>query len=184
MYNGQQFLWFFIIMGRFCLFEHRSKKMRILPEDNKPLHPLKASNLWMSDSYKPFFMLTKVEIKDRGKSDLPAKSLILLQILWFVMQCIAHAIKHLPVTHLEIIMLAYAAMNFVIYIFWWNKPLNVNQPVQAFQKSKSGEILEKFSPMSINQSLRHRNQLWRKLAKAWKRYFTLVSYCRFSGWLC
>ena len=105
---------FFIIMGRFHLFEHRSKEMKILPEDNKPLHPLKASNLWMSDSYKPFFILPKVEIKDRGKSDLLAKPLILLQILWFAMQCTVHAIKHLPVTHLEIIMLEYTAMNFVI----------------------------------------------------------------------
>ena len=50
------------------------------------------------------------------------------------MQCIAHGIKHLPVTHLKIIMLAYVAMKFVIYIFWWNKPLNVNQPVQVFQE--------------------------------------------------
>ena len=25
-------------------------------------------------------------------------------------------------------------MNFVIYIFWWNKPLNVNRPVRVFRK--------------------------------------------------
>ena len=50
------------------------------------------------------------------------------------MQCIARAIKHLPVTHLEIVMLAYAAMNFMIYVFWWNKPLNVNRPVHVFRK--------------------------------------------------
>ena len=79
-------------------------------------------------------MPTKTEIKDKGKSDWLAKSLILLQTLWFIMQCIACACEHLPVTHLKIVMLAYAAMNFVIYIFWWNKPLNVNQPVQVFQK--------------------------------------------------
>ena len=47
-----------------------------------------------------------------------------------MMQCIACAIKCLPVTHLEIVMLAYAAMNFVVYIFGWSKPLNINQPVQ------------------------------------------------------
>ena len=35
----------------------------------------------------------------------------------------------------EIVTLAYAAMNFVIYIFWRNKPLNVNRPVRVFQKS-------------------------------------------------
>ena len=50
------------------------------------------------------------------------------------MQCIARAREHLPVTHLEIVTLAYAAMNFVIYIFWWNKPLNVNRPVRVFRK--------------------------------------------------
>ena len=51
------------------------------------------------------------------------------------MQCIARAVEHLPVTHLEIVTLAYAAMNFVIYVFWWNKPLNVNRPVRVFRKS-------------------------------------------------
>ena len=50
------------------------------------------------------------------------------------MQCIVLAIEHFPVTHLKIVMLVYPAMNFVIYIFWWHKPLNVNQPVQMSQK--------------------------------------------------
>ena len=53
------------------------------------------------------------------------------------MQCIARRIKHLPVTHLEVVTLAYAAINFVIYIFWWNKPLNVNRPVRVFRKSET-----------------------------------------------
>ena len=52
------------------------------------------------------------------------------------MQCIARAIKHLPITHLKIVMLVYAAMNFVIYIFWWNKPPNFNWPVWVFRKSE------------------------------------------------
>ena len=126
---------FFVIMGGFHLFECSSKEMSnddqgISPEDNKPLHPLRASNLRKCDGYsESFIMLTKVEIKDKGKSNWLAKFLVLLQTLWFVMQCIARGIKHLPVTHLEIVMLAYVAMNFVIFIFWWNKPLNVNQPI-------------------------------------------------------
>ena len=87
-------------------------------------------------------MPTEVEIKDKGKSDGLAKSLILVQTSWFVMQCIARAIEHLPVTHLEIVTLAYAAMNFVIYVFWWNKPLNVNRPVRVFRKSDVEEPIE------------------------------------------
>ena len=46
----------------------------------------------------------------------------------------------LPVTHFEIVTLAHAAMNFVIYIFWWNKPLNVNRPVRVFRKSERSEM--------------------------------------------
>ena len=75
----------------------------------------------------------------KGKSDWLAKSLVLLQTSWFIMQYISHAIDHLPVTHLEIVMLAYAAMNFMIYIFWWNRPLNICQPVQVLWKSKPRE---------------------------------------------
>ena len=135
---------FFIIMGGFHLFERSSKETgndnRGIPqEDDKPLHPLQASDLVRFDGYSEFSMPTEAEIKDKGKSDWLAKALVLLQTSWFVMQCIARAIEHLPVTHLEIVTLAYAAMNFVIYVFWWNKPLNVNRPVRVFRKSEPGE---------------------------------------------
>ena len=123
---------FFIIMGGFHLFkcgsEETSNNDRCKSEeDDEPLHPLMASNL--SHYSESFMMPTEVEIKDRGKSDWLTKSLVLLQTSWFIMQCIARGIKHLPITHLEIVTLVYAAMNFVIYVLWWNKPLNVNRPV-------------------------------------------------------
>ena len=130
---------FFIIMGRFHLFKRSSEEkgstQSISQDDDDPLHPLLASNLMHDDVYT-FTMPTEVEIKDKGKSDWFAKSLVLVQTSWFMMQCIARAIKHLPVTHLEIVTLAYAAMNFMIYIFWWNKPLNVNRPARVFRKSE------------------------------------------------
>ena len=130
-------------MGGFHLFEHGSEEKGnndrgVSQVDNKPLHPLKASDLQNCDGYESFVMPTEEEIKDKGKSDWLAKSLVLLQTSWFVMQCIARAIGHLPVTHLEIVTLAYAAMNFVIYIFWWNKPLNVNRPIRVFRTSEPG----------------------------------------------
>ena len=129
-------------MGGFHLFKRSSEEnsgtQAISQENDDPLHPLLASDLTHDDIYS-FAMPTEAEIKDKGKSDWLAKSLVLLQTLWFVMQCIARGIKHLPVTHLEIVTLAYAAMNFVIYVFWWNKPLNVNRPVRVFQKPGESE---------------------------------------------
>ena len=137
-------------MGGFHLFkrssEEKSGTQSISQEDDYPLHPLLASDLTHDDIYS-FAMPTEAEIKDKGKSDWLAKSLVLLQTSWFVIQCIARGIKHLPVTHLEIVTLAYAAMNFVIYVFWWNKPLNVNRPVRVFRKSAGEE------PISERQRL-------------------------------
>ena len=142
-------------MGGFHLFERSSTETSnekfILHEDNIPLHPLSACDLYDKPhpsrttirtdiNFSSFRVLTEAEIKDRGKSDWLAKSLVLLQTSWFVMQCIAWAHAHLPVTHLEIVTLAYAIMNFVIYNFWWNKPLNVSQPVRVFRKSEVGEM--------------------------------------------
>ena len=138
---------FFVIMGGFHLFDHGSIEINnyggvILHEDDIPLHPLTNQDLYDiigSDiDFYSFTVPTEAEIIDRGKSDWLAKSLVLLQTSWFVMQCIARAIEHLPVTHLEIVTLAYASMNFVIYVFWWDKPLNVNRPVRVFRKSDSG----------------------------------------------
>ena len=135
---------FFIVMGGFHLFERNPEETvnnnrGMSQEDDIPLHPLQASDLMQFDGYsESFFIPTEAEIKDKGKSDWLAKSLVLLQTSWFVTQCIARAIEHLPVTHLEIVTLAYAAMNFVIYIFWWNKPLNVNRPVRVLRKSGPG----------------------------------------------
>ena len=137
---------FFIIMGGFHLFEHGSKETSnydiMSHEEDIPLHPLAVGNINKEDTtididYSSFTVPTEAEIKDRGKSDWLAKCLVLIQTSWFVMQCFARAIENLPVTHLEIITLAYAVMNFVIYIFWWNKPLNVNRPVRVFRKSES-----------------------------------------------
>ena len=72
-----------MIMGGFHLFERHSEetsndnrsKSR---EDDKPLYPLRASDLWNCDGYESFIMPTKAEIEDKGKSDWLAKSLVLL----------------------------------------------------------------------------------------------------------
>ena len=79
---------FFIIMGGFHLFKHSSEEksgtQSIPQEDDYPLHPLLASDLMHDDIYS-FAMPTEAEIKDRGKSNLLAKSLVLLQTSWFIM---------------------------------------------------------------------------------------------------
>ena len=81
----------------------------------------------------------EVELKDRGKSDSLTKLIVIIQTLWFVIQCIARGIQLLPLTELEIVTLAYAMMNFFIYIFWWDKPRNVECPIRLYKASTASQ---------------------------------------------
>jgi hypothetical protein len=76
---------------------------------------------------------TEEDLKDRGKSDWIAKAIVILQTSWFIVQCIARGFRHLPLTELEIVTLAYATMNSFIYVFWWDKPRDVNCPIRVYE---------------------------------------------------
>jgi hypothetical protein len=76
---------------------------------------------------------TEEELKDRGKGDVIAKAIVLLQTSWFFVQCIARGFQHLPLTQLEIVTLAYVMMNFFIYIFWLDKPRDVKCPIRVYE---------------------------------------------------
>ncbi|KAF9457847.1 hypothetical protein BDZ94DRAFT_1272093, partial [Collybia nuda] len=78
------------------------------------------------------------EIVDRSKGDEITKGLALLQTGWFVIQCIARAHQHLPLTELEIVTLAFATLNIVIRLVWWQKPLDVRYPVRIGPRPPRG----------------------------------------------
>ena len=79
-----------------------------------------------------FSTITAAEIQDRAKGDFLSKSIANLQTSWFIIQCIARGIQGLAITELELVTLALASLNGVIYYFWWDKPLDVNEPVQLY----------------------------------------------------
>jgi hypothetical protein len=88
---------------------------------------------------------TEEDIKDRGKSDGISKAIVLLQTSWFVVQCITRGFQHLPLTELEIVTLAYAMMNFFIYIFWWDKPRDVGCPIRVYETVTTSHTPEKWA---------------------------------------
>ena len=84
---------------------------KFIPYENDTLvHPLSINHLRAGEF--EFTMPTEEEIKDKGESNWLTKALVLIQTTWFVVQCIARAIRDLPVTELEIVTLAYTTMSF------------------------------------------------------------------------
>ncbi|KAH9952480.1 hypothetical protein BC827DRAFT_1372206 [Russula dissimulans] len=116
---------FFATMGGFMEYE-----------GNQPIRVLFPSEL---ESYSltgngDFPRLSKMEIQDKSKGDFISKAVVILQTSWFVMQCIARGARGLPITELELATIAFAGLNFAIYVLWWDKPLNVQCGVRVYRQ--------------------------------------------------
>jgi len=83
--------------------------------------------------------ITKDAIEDKSKGDVLSKGFAILQTGWFIFQCIARKIQHLPVTELEVVTLGFAILNFATYWLWWNKPLDVRDPFPVRNRSISNQ---------------------------------------------
>jgi hypothetical protein len=143
---------FFLVMGGFQLFERSDPPSQLADERND--HATHAVGRFVRildfrdvlehklETIIPF--VTEEEIKDKGKSDALSKFIVLLQTSWFIIQCIARGIKHLPLTELEIVTLAYAMLNLFVYIFWWDKPYNVGCPIRVYESLSTSHTQEKW----------------------------------------
>ncbi|KIK61493.1 hypothetical protein GYMLUDRAFT_166351 [Collybiopsis luxurians FD-317 M1] len=75
------------------------------------------------------------EIKDRSHRDGLGKLIAVWQTTWFIVQLLARLAQRLPITELEIMTVAFAAMNVLVYFFWWNKPLGVSCHIRIQDES-------------------------------------------------
>jgi len=116
---------FFAIMGGFMKYDGNQPIQVLLPEE------LESYSLTGNGDLP---RLSKMEIQDKSKGDFISKAVVILQTSWFVTQCIARGVNGLPITSLELATLAFAGFNFVIYMLWWDKPLNVQCGVRVYKK--------------------------------------------------
>jgi len=107
-------------------------------EDETAEHPLDFTDL--SIRALAYLAPSETELKDKGKADVLAKVIALIQTLWFVAQCVARGFEHLPLTEIEVVTLAYTTVNVFICYFWWNKPKDVKCPVRVYKTSKADQV--------------------------------------------
>ncbi|GJJ06820.1 hypothetical protein Clacol_001016 [Clathrus columnatus] len=83
----------------------------------------------LRDTLETLVYCREEEIQDKSKQDWLAKTFALTQTIWFVIQCVARKAQRLPLTEIELMTCAYAALSAAIYVFWWNKPFRVDFPM-------------------------------------------------------
>jgi hypothetical protein len=113
-------------------------------EGNRPIRVLLPEQLgsYSLTGNGNFPRVSKADIKDRSKGDALSKGFVVMQTGWFVTQCIARGVQGLPITELELVTVAFAVLNFVIYVLWWEKPLNVQRGVRVYKKRNTEEPVD------------------------------------------
>ncbi|KAH9954735.1 hypothetical protein BC827DRAFT_1143053, partial [Russula dissimulans] len=114
---------FFAIMGGFREYDGNQPVRVLLPAQ------LQSYSLTGNGDFPK---ISKAEIEDKSKGDAISKAVVILQTGWFVTQCIVRIVQGLPITELELVTVAFATLNFVIYLLWWDKPLNVQRGVRVY----------------------------------------------------
>ncbi|KAH9952477.1 hypothetical protein BC827DRAFT_1380301 [Russula dissimulans] len=118
---------FFAIMGGFMEYEGNRPIRVLLPRE------LASYSLTGNGNFP---RISKMEIQDRSKGDFISKAVVILQTSWFVLQCIARGAQGLSITELELATIAFAGLNLVIYLLWWDKPLNVQYGVRVYKNER------------------------------------------------
>jgi hypothetical protein len=87
------------------------------------------------------------KILEVSRSDLVLKTIWLLQISWYLLQCIARATQHLSISLLELSTIGLVICAFMIQTLWWSKPLDVQSstpiPINelSFDDEKAARIV-------------------------------------------
>lgn len=81
-----------------------------------------------------FFEVSDAEIQDKSKSNSLAKGLVLLQITWTILQCLSRKAAGLPLSILEVHILVHAGCALIMYILWFSKPLDIDEPIMVSSK--------------------------------------------------
>lgn len=81
--------------------------------------------------------ISKEQIQDKSKADPLVKSIVCLQTTWFCVQCVGRIASKLPISPLELNTLAHATCALIVYVLWWDKPVEVEQPLDSEAKRRT-----------------------------------------------
>lgn len=67
-----------------------------------------------------FICIAPEDIEDKSKASLLQKGLVVFQVLWMAIQCVARRIYGLPLTLVEIHTMVHVVCALLMYTFWFN----------------------------------------------------------------
>jgi len=124
---------FYLLMGGFALYQGNDRYGALTPNKLEAL--LERGLIDMPD-------IDEDEISDKSKGDWVAKTIAVIQMVWFTIQLIARYVKGWATTELEILTLSTIVMTVGMYYSWWDKPLDVRCQTKVYLKVAADSFFE------------------------------------------
>ena len=74
-----------------------------------------------------FVDIPSAAISDKSKANLLGKGLVCIQVLWFVVQCVARKVTRYPLVLLEINTMVHVICGLLMYVLWWKVRLGTTK---------------------------------------------------------
>jgi hypothetical protein len=72
--------------------------------------------------------ISESEIRDKSNANGLGKALVCIQAFWFCLQCATRLCQRLEISLLELNTFAHAICALLMYLLWWDKPLDIEEP--------------------------------------------------------
>ena len=115
--------------------EPKSKPKHKLPGGHRRMAVLSSIAIIRLANTAPHLLpdIPAAQIKDKSKSNTLANAVVVLQAAWFLMQCVSRLAigggGDITISLLELTTLVHCLGALVAYLLWWNKPLDVEEPI-------------------------------------------------------
>lgn len=119
----------FALMGGYTLGDSKQSP-GFLPENRSRVALTPAALLYLAENKPELFPDTpKEEIEDKSKASSLAKMIVCLQASWFCVRCVSRLVEGLSISLLELNTFGHSICALIIYMQWWHKPLDIQQPL-------------------------------------------------------
>ncbi|KAI5836783.1 hypothetical protein DFP73DRAFT_505522, partial [Morchella snyderi] len=108
---------FFVVQGGF------------VREDGSTISTSDIYSAFMTDPENVCNQIKVEDIRDKGNANVLTKLIVSFQCGWYVVNLILRLITGLPIAFLELHVMIHIITTLAIYMFWWNKQLDVSEPI-------------------------------------------------------
>ncbi|KAF5571655.1 hypothetical protein FPHYL_240, partial [Fusarium phyllophilum] len=131
---------------------------------------------YLSDVKHNMLRIPESEIKDLSKADVITKAFAITQCTWLVVQSLSRVAHGYAISLLELATLAFIFCAFIMHIFWWNKPFDVESRRVVTEIAPGRKVTASLDYLSMDDLVVSDSEIARERISdlSWSNFLVLI----------